>query len=69
MACLILSTDASGCSPMNFSVTCKDSGCIQRASGAKLRTPSTKRAMRSRMIVVDVESEEEAHKNAVSYES
>ncbi len=48
-ACLICSTAGSGCSPMNFRVTWRDSGLAQRASGANPLTPSTKRAMRSRM--------------------
>lgn len=48
-ACLICSTASSGCSPMNFKVTCKDSGLAQRASGAKPLAPATKRAIRWRM--------------------
>lgn len=47
--CLICSTAGSSCSPMNFKVTCKDSGRAHRASGAKGLTSSTKRAMRNRM--------------------
>src|ERR1051326_3954718 len=39
-----------GCSPMNFSVICNDSVLNQRAWGANSRTPSRKRAMRSRMV-------------------
>ena len=46
---LIFSTSSSDLSPMNFKVTCSDSGRAQRASGANPRTPSRKRAILPRM--------------------
>src|ERR1700687_4405484 len=42
------STCSGVCSPINFNVMCSDSGRTQRASGAKLSTPSRKRAIRAR---------------------
>ncbi len=45
---VIASTRSAGCSPINYSVICNDSGRTQRASGAKLSTPSMKREMRAR---------------------
>ena len=45
---LILSKSSSCRSPINFNVTCNDSGRTQRASGANARTPSRKRVIRAR---------------------
>src|SRR6266852_5094278 len=48
-ACLICSTSSVDLLPINFKVTCSDSGRTQRASGANPRTPSMKSRRRSRM--------------------
>ncbi len=50
-AFLISCTRTSLASPMNFNVTCSDSGRAQRASGARLRTRSRYSVMLWRMLL------------------
>src|SRR5580704_16405443 len=65
-ACLICSTIGSGCSPMNLSVTCNDSGFTHRAWGSESADAVDEARDLVADGVVDVEGDEEAHESRES---